>query len=90
MKHNPLFNNFLPDGEAVNPIMDQMAKLGVPVLIHCGHAPWSLPWSIERLSDRYPDGTIVMAHMGHGHIVYINGALDVAEDQSKIVVETQG
>jgi len=31
-----------------------------------------------------------MAHMGHGHIVYINGALDVAEDHSNIVVDTAG
>ena len=31
-----------------------------------------------------------MAHMGHGHIVYINGALDVAEDYGNIAVDTAG
>ena len=90
VKLNPLFNNFLPDSEAVNPVMDVAAKHRVPVLIHSGHAPWSLPWSFERLAERYPDVTIVMAHMGHGHIVYINAALDVAEDYSNIVVDTAG
>ncbi len=90
IKLNPLFNNFLPDSEVVNPVMDVAAKHKVPVLIHCGHPPWSLPWSFERLADRYPDVSIVMAHMGHGHIVYINGALDVAEDHPNIVVDTAG
>lgn len=90
VKLNPLFNNFLPDSEVVNPVMDVAAKHRVPVLIHSGHAPWSLPWSFERLADRYPDVTIVMAHMGHGHIVYINAALDVAEDYTNIVVDTAG
>lgn len=90
VKLNPLFNNFLPDGEEVNPTMNEASRLGVPVLIHCGHPPWSLPWSFERLADRYPNVTIVMAHMGHGHIVYINGALDVAEGHDNIVVDTAG
>jgi predicted TIM-barrel fold metal-dependent hydrolase len=31
-----------------------------------------------------------MAHMGHGHIVYINGALDVAEDHENLAVDTAG
>lgn len=90
VKLNPLFNNFLPDSDTVNPVMDIAARKKVPVLIHCGHPPWSLPWSFERLADRYPDITIVMAHMGHGHIVYINGALDVAEDYPNILVDTAG
>jgi len=90
VKMNPLFNNFLPDSEAVNPVMEAARRHRVPVLIHCGHPPWSLPWSFERLADRFPDVTIVMAHMGHGHIVYINGALDVAEDHDNIAVDTAG
>lgn len=90
VKLNPLFNNFLPDSKVVYPVMDQAAKLKLPVLIHCGHPPWSLPWSFERLAERYSDVTIIMAHMGHGHIVYINGALDVAEDYPNIMVDTAG
>ena len=90
VKMNPLFNNFLPDSKIVHPVMEAAGRHHVPVLIHCGHPPWSLPWSFERLADRFPDVKIVMAHMGHGHIVYINGALDVAEDYGNIVVDTAG
>lgn len=90
VKMNPLFDNFLPDSEIVDPVMEAAGRHHVPVLIHCGHPPWSLPWSFERLADRFPDVKIVMAHMGHGHIVYINGALDVAEDHGNIAVDTAG
>jgi hypothetical protein len=90
VKLNPLFNNYVPDSLIVNPVMKTARKHRVPVLIHCGHPPWSLPWSFDRLARRFPDVVIVMAHMGHGHIIYINGALDVAEDHPNICVDTAG
>ena len=90
VKVNPLFNNFTPDDPVMDPVMEAAGRHGVPVLVHSGHAPWSLPWSFERLARRFSDVTVVMAHMGHGHIVYINGALDVAEDHENIVVDTAG
>jgi predicted TIM-barrel fold metal-dependent hydrolase len=90
IKLNPLFNSFLPDSEVTHPVMEKARNLRVPVLIHSGHPPWSLPWSFERLAERFPDVTIVMAHMGHGHVVYINAALDVAERKENISVDTAG
>lgn len=90
VKLNPLFNNYVPDNPVVYPVMKVAERHRVPVLIHSGHPPWSLPWSFDRLADKFPEVTIVMAHMGHGHIVYINGALDVAEDHPNICVDTAG
>ena len=90
VKVNPFFNNFTPDSHVMDPVMAAAEKHGVPVLIHCGHPPWSLPWSFERLARRFQNVRIVMAHMGHSHIVYINGALDVAEDHENIAVDTAG
>jgi len=90
VKVNPLFNNFTPDDPVMAPVMEVAEKYGVPILIHCGHPPWSLPWSFERLARKFKEVTIVMAHMGHGHIVYINGAIDVAEDHGNIMVDTAG
>jgi predicted TIM-barrel fold metal-dependent hydrolase len=90
VKINPLFNGFTPDSRIVDPVMKAARRHSVPVLIHCGHPPWSLPWSFERLARRFKEVTVVMAHMGHGHIVYINGALDVAEDHENIAVDTAG
>ena len=90
VKMHPLLDAYLPDQDIVHPIMDVAKKHQVPVLFHCGHPPWSLPWHFNRLADAYPDVTIILGHMGHGHIVYINGSLDVASTHHNIVLETSG
>ena len=88
IKMHPLLDAYLPDQEIVRPIMDQARKYQIPVLFHCGHPPWSLPWHFGNLADTYPDVTIILGHMGHGHIVYINAAIEVAEKHENILLET--
>lgn len=88
IKMHPLLDAYLPDQEIVHPIMDQARKYQIPVLFHCGHPPWSLPWHFGNLADTYPDVTIILGHMGHGHIVYINAAIEVAEKHENIILET--
>lgn len=90
LKMHPLIDGYLPDQEIVFPIMDKASKHRVPVLFHCGHSPWSLPWHFGNLAEIYPEVTIILGHMGHGHIVYINGAIEVAKKHEKIVLETSG
>lgn len=90
IKMHPLIDAYLPDQKIVYPIMDRAQKHQVPVLFHCGHPPWSLPWHFENLADIYPQTTIILGHMGHGHIVYINGAIEVARRHENIVLETSG
>jgi len=88
IKMHPLLDSYLPDQEIVHPIMDQARKYQIPVLFHCGHPPWSLPWHFGNLADTYPDVTIILGHMGHGHIVYINAAIEVAEKHENVILET--
>jgi predicted TIM-barrel fold metal-dependent hydrolase len=88
IKMHPLLDAYLPDQEIVRPIMDQARKYQIPVLFHCGHPPWSLPWHFGNLADTYPDVTIILGHMGHGHIVYINAAIEIAEKHENILLET--
>lgn len=90
VKLHPLFQAFVADDPIVYPIMDAARKLGVPVAIHSGHPPFSLPWSIGELADVYPDVTIVMLHMGHGHGIYIRAAINTAKRHSNIFLETSG
>jgi uncharacterized protein len=90
IKLHPLFDAFLPDDEIVHPIMDIARKFKTPVAIHSGHPPFSLPWSIGELAERYPDVTIVMLHMGHGHGVYIQAAIRTAKKFDNIYLETSG
>jgi predicted TIM-barrel fold metal-dependent hydrolase len=90
VKMHPLIDSFLPDDPVVHPIIELAIKLSVPILFHCGHPPWSLPWHFGNLADIYPDARIILGHMGHGHIVYINGSLDVARKHDNIYLETSG
>ncbi|HXW38025.1 MAG TPA: amidohydrolase family protein [Nitrososphaerales archaeon] len=90
VKLHPLLHAFLPNDEIVYPIMEEARRARVPVLIHSGHPPFSLPWSIGELAENFKDVTIVMLHMGHGHGVYIQAAINVARRLDNILLETSG
>jgi len=90
VKLHPLFQAFIADDPVVYPIMDEAKRLKVPVAIHSGHPPFSLPWSIAELAEVYPDVTVVMLHMGHGHGLYIRAAINAAKRHPNIMLETSG
>lgn len=90
IKMHPLIDSFLPDQPITHPIMEKAEKYRIPVLFHCGHPPWSLPWHFKNLADSFPNVNIILGHMGHGHIVYINGAIEVAKKCDNIFLETSG
>ncbi len=91
VKLHPLVHSFLPNDEKiVYPIMEEARKAKVPVAIHSGHPPFSLPWSIGELAENFKDMTIVMLHMGHGHGVYIQAAINTALRYDNIWLETSG
>ncbi len=90
VKLHPLIHAFLPTDEVVQPIMEEARRFRVPVAVHSGHPPFSLPWSIGELAELYPDVRIVMLHMGHGHGVYIQAAIRTAKRYENIILETSG
>jgi predicted TIM-barrel fold metal-dependent hydrolase len=90
LKLHPLFNAYTANDEAVYPLMDCARELSLPVFIHCGHPPFSLPWSIAQLAEQYPDVPIVMVHMGHGHGVYIQASIDMARKHPNLYLENSG
>ncbi len=90
VKLNPLRHAYCADAEIIDPVMEKAKKRGVPVCIHSGHPPYSLPWQIGLLAERHPDVKIMMIHMGHGHGVYIDAALKMARKYSNIYLEMSG
>ena len=90
VKLNPLRHAYCADTEALDPILEKAKKAGVPVCIHSGHPPYSLPWQIGLLAERHPDVKIMMIHMGHGHGVYIDAALKMARKYDNICLEMSG
>lgn len=89
-KLHPLIDGFHPNDAIVQPIMRVLAERGRPALVHCGHPIFSLPWSIEELAIDNPDVPVILGHMGHGNIVYINAAIDVAARRPNVYLETSG
>ncbi len=90
IKLHPLVHAYVADAEIVDPVMQLAEDLDIPVFIHSGHAPFSLPWSIGLLAERFPNVKVVMIHMGHGHGVYIDASLKMAKRYDNIYLEMSG
>jgi len=90
IKLHPLCQSYLPNDECVFPIAELARELDIPLMIHTGHPPYSLPWSVAQLADIYPDVKMVMIHMGHGNGMYVQSAIDMAKKYPNLYLETSG
>ena len=90
IKLNPLRHAYVADDLILDPIMEEAQRRQIPVFIHSGHPPYSLPWSIALLAERFPQVKVVMIHMGHGHGVYIDAALKMATRYPNLYLEMSG
>lgn len=90
VKLHPLMHSYLPNDECVFPIAELAGELDIPLMIHTGHPPYSLPWSVAQLAELYPDITMVMIHMGHGNGMYVQSAIDMAKKYPNLYLETSG
>jgi len=90
VKLHPLLDSFHPNDPALRPLMEVVSARRLPVLVHCGHPIFTLPWSIEELAVEYPDANIIFGHMGGGNIVYINACIDIACRRPNVYLETSG
>jgi uncharacterized protein len=90
LKLHPLIDGFHPNDPSVHPMIEAVEERGYPTLIHGGHPIFTLPWSIEELAVSFPGARIVIGHMGHGNVVYINASIDVALRRPNVYLETSG
>lgn len=90
VKLHPLEQAYCPNDACMFPIAELAMELNIPLMIHTGHPPYSLPWSVAQLADRYPDLPMVMIHMGHGNGMYIQSAIDMARKYQNLYLETSG
>jgi uncharacterized protein len=86
LKLMPLRHGHEIDGDAALPLMAVAAELGIAVSIHSGASQFCLPWQIARLARRFPSVPVIMDHMGWRY--YVDGAIDGAQEQSNIYLET--
>jgi hypothetical protein len=90
IKLHPTLDGFHPNDPSIHPLMELLVERDLPVLIHCGHPVFSLPWSIEELIVEFPQVDVILGHMGHCNVIYINGAIDVAARHDRVFLETSG
>ncbi|RKS93001.1 hypothetical protein DEU37_0397 [Microbacterium sp. AG790] len=90
VKLHPLMEGFHPNDPIVWPLIEVLIERGLPALIHCGHPIFSLPWSIEELIVQFPEAKIILGHMGHGNVVYIDASIAVAGRHPNVWLETSG
>jgi uncharacterized protein len=90
LKLHPLIDGYLPNDPSVHPMIELILERDLPVLIHCGHPIFTLPWSLEELAVSFPALRMVVGHMGHGNVVYINASIDVALRNPNVYLETSG
>lgn len=90
VKLHPLLDGYHPNDPIVHPLYELLVERDLPVLIHCGHPIFTLPWSIEEAIVAFPRAKVILGHMGHGNIVYINASIDVAARNPNVYLETSG
>jgi predicted TIM-barrel fold metal-dependent hydrolase len=75
--HPSMHNYYLPQyipwlasesQKLIYPVFDFARSLDVPVMIHMGESPYSIPAQIASIAEAYPDVAIVVAHSGANNI----------------------
>lgn len=86
LKLHPVSSLAHPSGEDTIALIRRAGELGVPTLFHCGDEPMTTPLSIEPAAAACPDSVVILGHMG-GYF-HVDEAIEVAERQPNIVLET--
>lgn len=78
-----------PNHPLLDPVWDQLQETGTPVVIHAGNGPTPGPYTgpegMQRLLNRYPSLTLVMAHMG---LPDYSDFLHLAEQHDRVHLDT--
>jgi uncharacterized protein len=70
VKIHPVVQGFMPEDPRMHPIYEACVELGIPVLSHSGSArggaTYGEPSAFAAVLRRFPDLTLVLAHLGGG------------------------
>jgi len=70
------------------PIFECARELGIPILIHTGEQPYSVPATVDYVAGQFPDVNIIVAHIGTQGEMFAIESLLVAERNPNVYVET--
>jgi predicted TIM-barrel fold metal-dependent hydrolase len=64
LKFHPAACHYRPDLPVMDRVMEKALELKFPLLFHCGADEYSNPHNLGNLARRFPEATIIMAHLG--------------------------
>ncbi len=89
VKLHPTMHNYWPNSpDLVYPIFEAARKLNIPVLIHTGEPPYSVPVLVAPLAKEFKDVPIIIAHLGTQKICYADECVYMAQHHDNIFLET--
>jgi uncharacterized protein len=90
VKLHPIYDGFHPNDPAVHKVLELLVERKLPLLIHCGHPIFSLPWSIEELVVNFPDARVIIGHMGHCDARLVDATIAIATRHQNVYLDTSG
>jgi predicted TIM-barrel fold metal-dependent hydrolase len=87
LKFHPAACHYHSDSPCLNKVMEKGIELGFPMLFHCGADEYSHPRNLGNLAVRFPEATIIMAHMGEE--ASFEG-ISIAAEYPNIILDTTG
>ncbi len=91
LKLHPRSQLFDASDTHVAPVLEECAKLKIPVLFHSGYAYSPIPPTIAQVADIFPELIILMGHMGCSEVCTPTGvaeAIHVARSNDNVYLET--
>ena len=70
------------------PIFETARELNIPVLIHTGEQPYSVPATVDFVAGEFSDVTMIIAHLGTQGEMFTVESLLVASRHKNVFVET--
>lgn len=87
LKFHPAACHYHSDSPCLNKAVEKGIELGFPMLFHCGADEYSHPRNLSNLAARFPEATIIMAHMGEE--AWFEG-ISIAAEHPNIILDTTG
>ncbi|MBI4317978.1 MAG: amidohydrolase [Chloroflexi bacterium] len=90
IKLHPAFHRYWPNKQKdlTYPILEQARRFNIPVLVHTGEPPYSMPSLLGPVAEDFPDVPIMLAHFGIQMIGYSHEAIEVARKHDNVFLGT--
>jgi uncharacterized protein len=90
VKLHPTNHGYMPfkSRDRLDPILEEVASLGVPVIVHQGDPPFGHPSQMAPMIEDFPRITFILAHFATQRVVLADEAIYVARKNNNVYLET--